>query len=170
MMQLFLCSCKTQETRNIPLLKGKYMHLNTLECLLFASVRLIRQSKSEGAGATNPYFSLESEIAINDSLSTTKWKWKTFTESMEALYLYFCPERESVRALYLYFCPERISIRALYLYFCPERTSIRALYLYFSPERTSIKALYLYFCPERESVAAASMYFRPDVAWYCSPC
>ena len=48
------------------------MHLNTLECLLLASVHLIGQSNSEGAGATNPYFSLESEIAINDSLSTTK--------------------------------------------------------------------------------------------------
>ena len=48
------------------------MHLNTLECLLFASVHLIGQSKSESVGATNPYFSLESEVAINVSLSITK--------------------------------------------------------------------------------------------------
>ena len=50
------------------------MHLNTLECLVFASVHLIEQGKSEGVGATNPYFSLESEIAINVSLLTTKRK------------------------------------------------------------------------------------------------
>ena len=48
------------------------MHPNTFECLVSASVHLIGQSKSEGAGATNPYFSLESEIAIDVSLSTTK--------------------------------------------------------------------------------------------------
>ena len=61
-----------QKTRNIPILKGKYMHPNTFECLVSASVHLIGQSKSESVGATDPYFSLESELAINVSLSITK--------------------------------------------------------------------------------------------------
>ena len=48
------------------------MHPNTFECLVSASVHLIGQSKSESVGATDPYFSLESEVAINVSLSITK--------------------------------------------------------------------------------------------------
>ena len=58
------------------------MHPNTFECLVSASVHLIGQSKSESVGATNPYFSLESEVVMfrcplpseNERLSLKVWK------------------------------------------------------------------------------------------------